>query len=919
MEILKKPILDFINDNVIGKDSVFHGPYGWRKVLYCDYTASSKPLQCIEDYIKSDVLPMYANTHTTTCATALQMTYFRQEARDIVRNSVRASEHDAVIFTANGVTGAVHKLINALHLQRPPVVFCGPYEHHSNLLPWREIAAWTVRITETQTGVSLKHLEAALHKWSNSGLPMIGCFSAASNVTGCISDTEAISVLLHKYGALSVWDYATAAPYLDINMHPYVEHGNASKDAIFISPHKFVGGIGTPGVLVVQKNLLKNPIPSYHGGGSVFFVSEKSHTFIQDHELREEGGTPDIVGAVRCGLCFKLKNDVGCATIMAAEKAIYNKVSDAWRKSENIEILGTNDFDSDCLAIFSFLIRHPASGLYLHYSFVTALLNDLFGIQARGGCMCAGPYAQDLLGLSAEYVEKYQQVLTEDVRLDRRHLRRFKEYSKYEVLRPGFVRVTIPYFFNEKQVDFIINAVLFLAESAWQLLPQYTFDPDTGEWRHLKQKLSENRKWLGHVKFAFKEKNNKEPDLNGVASMTFEDCLMEAKKICDVTVGSSHHHLPFHDDLFENFTNELRWFLTPSEARSCMSKQMTSKQSSLNMPFRVRQSITQLSDDEIDQSIKFPEGFIESLQVKAEFNLKSWRHNISAEKLSNGVVAFAKGTVRAKACPLKIIQKPLGNPQFISPPKRLMKLTLQAIDEFKMIENGDRVLVCLSGGKDSLSLLHVLRQYQFVAKKDGVQFQLGAVTIDPKSSSYDPSLLKPYIASLGLPYFFEEQGILDQALALPELTSICSFCSRMKRGRLYHCARREGWNVLAMGQHLDDLAESFMMSFFQNGLLQTMKANYRVKEGDLRVIRPFSFVRERDTREFAEGSHLPIIPENCPACFEAPKERHRMKQMLASQEVLHPKLFFSIKEALRPLMGATRTGGKGLLINDDYE
>jgi tRNA(Ile)-lysidine synthase TilS/MesJ len=248
-------------------------------------------------------------------------------------------------------------------------------------------------------------------------------------------------------------------------------------------------------------------------------------------------------------------------------------------------------------------------------------------------------------------------------------------------------------------------------------------------------------------------------------------------------------------------------------------------------------------------------------------------------------------------------------PQFHNPPKSILKPTIEAVEEYRMLRDGDRVLVCLSGGKDSLSLLHTLRQLQFFLRARGVEFSLAAVTVDPGSASYSPRPLLPYLAGLGLPYFYEEQGIMEKAVSLGEdCTSICSFCSRLKRGRLYSAARREGYSVLALGQHLDDLAESFLMSAFHNGLLHTMKAAYTVEEGDLRVIRPFVYVREVNLRRFADSAHLPVIAENCPACFEAPKERHRVKQLLAAQEVLYPRLFSSLQAALRPLMARDRTG-----------
>ncbi|XP_038057348.1 probable cysteine desulfurase [Patiria miniata] len=274
----------YINNNIVGRDSTFYGPYGQRKVVYCDYTASGRSLQMIEEYISIQVLPLYGNTHTTTTVTSLQTTLYRHEARDIIRNAVNASEHDAVIFVGTGCTAAVHKLIHSLNLQAPPVVFVGPYEHHSNLLPWRETAAEVVRIPENGDGlVDMNCLEAELKKWHTSGRQLIGCFSAASNVTGILTDDIKVTVMLHRYGAMAFWDYATAGPYVDINMNPVTTFGDerslAYKDAVFLSPHKFVGGVETPGILVAKKSLFKNPVPSNGGGGSVFFVSM---TFISD-------------------------------------------------------------------------------------------------------------------------------------------------------------------------------------------------------------------------------------------------------------------------------------------------------------------------------------------------------------------------------------------------------------------------------------------------------------------------------------------------------------------------------------------------------------------------------------------------------------------------------------------------------------
>jgi len=236
------------------------------------------------------------------------------------------------------------------------------------------------------------------------------------------------------------------------------------------------------------------------------------------------------------------------------------------------------------------------------------------------------------------------------------------------------------------------------------------------------------------------------------------------------------------------------------------------------------------------------------------------------------------------------------------PPKSILRLSGQAIAHYGMIQEGDRLLLGLSGGKDSLSLLQVLAHFQRVAP---VRFELGAITVDPEIPAFDPSPLKDYLAALGVPYFYQEQPIMDDASRHAEEPgfSFCAFCSRMKRGIIYSTARREGYNVIALAQHLDDLAQSFLMSAMHRGQLRTMQAHYTIDAGDLRVIRPFVYVRERQTAAFAESARLPIIPDNCPACFSMPTEREHMKQLLLAEEARYPQLFRNLLSALRPLMG----------------
>ncbi|XP_033110209.1 uncharacterized protein LOC117111409 [Anneissia japonica] len=1044
-----KSLLKYIDENVLGNNTSFAGPFGQRTVTYCDYTASGRSLKFIEDYIREQVLPVYGNTHTTTTVTSLQTTLFRHEGRDIIRNAVKASEHDAVIFVGNGCTAAVHKLLNALNLSTPPVVFVGPFEHHSTFLPWREIGAKVVRISQdSQGGVNMNHLEEELKKWKSTGKQLIGCFSAASNITGIEVDTESITTCLHHHDALAFWDYATAGPYVKIDMNPVTSNpGLAYKDAIFLSPHKFVGGVETPGILIAKKRLFRNPVPTDGGGGgSVFFVTRESHRYLQQVEMREEGGTPSIVGAIRAGMVFQLKEAVGADVITQKEHQLSKRALAAWKTCKNLVLLGNKSCTR--LPIFSFLIRHPTTRQFLHHNFICAVLNDVFGIQARGGCACAGPYAQDLLGIDEKLAKEIESLLLEDSRLDRTHLRRYQEYSEREILRPGFSRINLPYFMSDAAVDFVVSAVAMVADEGWKLLPQYMFNPETGEWKQRNHQVFRDRRWLGSISYSSGKltyPNLPAPKNKGRSPEDYEDCLNLANEIFNTAVNID---LPDQTLLFDKRAESLRWFMLPSEAMQIqrdpssstvkalpfrppndsdsdtapqevkeegaevamdspvIGRQLSSEDLSLDVDVATEKEVgkvTRTSPDDV--SIQNQTG--ECLPCQTHMNLNiiensnamcffksvnqefyedhvaaagdgSPEHTDTEHKSSEMAAPEFKGDLKKDlksledkpndyldsvsserltkltenqeiknstspnpgyegtfpSCPIvkrkprKSQQKPQkqntkmkkrldGKSRFYPPPKCIFKPTIEALEEYNMILQGDKVLVCLSGGKDSLSLLHTLKQYQYYAKKKDIEFLLGAVTVDPQTSTYDPSPLKGYLAELGVPYFYEEQCIMEQAAALPECTSICSFCSRMKRGRIYAAARREGFNVLAMGQHLDDLAESFFMSIFHNGLMRTMKANYVVKEGDLRVVRPFVYVREKDLREFAKEMCLPVISENCPACFEAPKERHRTKQLLATQELLFPRLYQSLATAMKPLMAKTRTGMESTRKNID--
>ncbi|MGO4822249.1 MULTISPECIES: aminotransferase class V-fold PLP-dependent enzyme [unclassified Flavobacterium] len=461
-------------ENIIGIDQEFVSPYGKQKIIYTDWTASGRLYRPIEEKLMNEFGPFVANTHTETTVSGTAMTKAYHQARHIIKNHVNANSDDVLIIDGTGMTGVVNKFQRILGLKVPenlkdfitipadkkPIVFISHMEHHSNQTTWLETIADVEVIPSDDEGLlSIENLEILLEKYKDRSFK-IASITSCSNVTGIRTQYHDVAKLMHQHNGLCFVDFACSGPYVTIDMHP--EDPESYLDAIFFSPHKFLGGPGTPGILVFNKKLYQNLVPDNPGGGTVSWTNPwGEHKFIDNIEDREDGGTPGFLQVIKTALVIQLKEKMGVENIMNREHEIVDYVFKTLGSISNIHILASQH--QDRLGVISFYIDD------LHFNMGVKLLNDKFGIQTRGGCSCAGTYGHFLLHVDQETSHKL-----------------VDEISLGDLIRkPGWIRMSIHQTTTSEEINYVCNSIKELAKNHAIWSKDYEYNKHTNEFIHV--------------------------------------------------------------------------------------------------------------------------------------------------------------------------------------------------------------------------------------------------------------------------------------------------------------------------------------------------------------------------------------------------------------------------------------------------
>ncbi|MFM7774038.1 MAG: aminotransferase class V-fold PLP-dependent enzyme [Candidatus Kapaibacterium sp.] len=470
---------DAVRSNIIGIDQEFTGPFGTKRIIYADWIASGRLYRPIEDRMLHTFGPYTANTHTDSTVTGSTMTEAYEEAKAIIKRHVNAGPNDVLICTGTGMTGALAKLQRILGWKLPeqvsgrlqldtddrPVVFVTHAEHHSNQTSWMETICEVVIIPPDADGkTDLDAFATLLASYAHRST-LVAAVTAGSNVTGYVPPYRAIARMIHRAGGLCFVDFACAAPYVTIDMHP--EDEEAWLDAIVFSPHKFLGGPGTCGVLVFNSALYNNRIPDIPGGGTVKWTNPwGQHLFLDDIEQREDGGTPPFLQTIRTALCVRLKEYMGVDNIHAREQELLSMFFHALDNVPGVHILAADIRDR--IGVFSLCIRN------LHHNLAVKMLNDRFGIQARGGCSCAGTYGHYLLELDREYSSGMIEKITKGEATE----------------RPGWIRISLHPLMTDDEARIIIDAIIDVSRNHMAWKTDYVYDPRTDQFSHITEKGS---------------------------------------------------------------------------------------------------------------------------------------------------------------------------------------------------------------------------------------------------------------------------------------------------------------------------------------------------------------------------------------------------------------------------------------------